>query len=221
MSFGPIMQFEVGELKIELAPIPKDVVGEFIADGGLQRHSVHRYLGRIAPVQEDEEEWFEKVRTDKSCITWGIWDITTGRTLIGSSSLHSLEGDTIRQATSGSLIFRQEYWGKGVASTAHKARTWYGFQQLGLTRIKSGVLQDNHGSQKALKRSGYTLVYIEKNEKFIDGRFHDLLCLECLNPDPMRWALWWNGHRPTKKALEARERTRQALSWAEKNVRLV
>ena len=220
MSFGPIIRFTVSDIKIELAPLTKQSVQEFIVDGGLQTHSVHRYLTTTAQVAEDEDEWFEKTRVDKASITWGIWDISDGRKLIGSSALHGIGGETILQATSGSLIFRPEYWGKGIASAAHKARTWYGFNQLGLTRIKSGVLDGNVGSWKALERSGYTLVYIERNEKFVDGRYVDQLCLECINPDPIRWTLWWGTRRPTRKALEARKRTRNALSWAEDHVSL-
>ena len=98
MSFGPVMRFEVGRLTIELAPIDKNSVAEFVIEGRLQHHSVSKYLGRLnAPVLEDEQEWFDKVRTDKACITWGIWDVTGERTLIGTSSLNGLEGEHMRQ----------------------------------------------------------------------------------------------------------------------------
>ena len=126
----------------------------------------------------------------------------------------------IRQATSGSVIFRPEYWGKGIASAAHKARTWYAFTQLGLHRIKSAVIQANGGSRKALERSGYTLVYTERNEQYSDGQFHHLDCLECLNPLDLFWSQWWHGNRPTKASREARQRTCEVLNWADKNVEL-
>jgi len=234
MAFGPIMRLTVGELRVELAPLTKEAMTEFVsleAGGGLQRRSVTRYMGMsFAPVAEDELEWYEKTRTAKDTLIWGVWIIggegeSTRRTLIGNSALIDIDrgGHTklIRQATSGSMIFRPEYWGKGIASAIHKARTWYAFKHLGLHRIKSAVIQGNVGSRKALERSGYTLVYVERNEQYGDGRFFHLDCLECLNPLDLFWSQWWHGDRPTKAAREARKQTQAVLEWSDHNVELL
>ena len=221
MAFGPIMRFDVGEITIELAPIPRDLVGEIIANGGMQKHTVTQYLHRGAPVLEDEYEWYDKVRSQKDSVVWGIWDVTDGRKFIGTSSLHQIYGEHFRQATSGSMIFDTSYWGRGIARSAHKARTWYGFTQLGLTRIMSAVIIGNVASQKALEGSGYSKVYVERNEAFINGGFRDKLCLECLNPEPVFWDRWWGQRHPTKLSLSARERTLASLEWAKANVTLV
>ena len=174
---------------------------------------------------EDEHEWFEKVRKEESSFVWGIWLVEAEkRTLIGNSALVGVgnEGHVpfIRQATSGSMIFRKEYWGRGIASAAHKARTWYAFEHLGLHRVKSAVIQANKGSRKALERAGYSFVYTERNEQYGEGRLHSMDCLECLNPLDLFWSQWWHGDRPTKAALAARVRTREALAWAEQHVEL-
>ena len=221
MSFGPIMRLQVGELKIELAPITREDVGEFI-NPGLQQASISRYLGNhTAYVLEDEQEWFERTRKDKTSIVWGIWLIEDdARTLIGNSALSGITTDHIRQATSGSLIFRKELWGRGIASAAHKARTWYAFHELGLHRIMSAVLHGNGGSLKALTRSGYDLVYVERNTAFVSGQLIHQDNLACLNPNDPFWGQWWHGERPSQRALAARTRTLEALSWAEKHVEL-
>lgn len=233
MAFGPILRFTVGELNIELAPITKEAATEFVNGeygGGLQQRSVSQYLGLAsAPTVEDEQEWFEKTRADSDSLVWGIWLVegdgkSRTRTIIGNSALTGIDKDghskLIRQATSGSLIFRKEYWGKGIASAAHKARAWYAFKQLGLHRIKSAVIQANGGSRKALERTGYSYVYTERNEQYGDGTFHHLDNLECLNPLELFWNQWWHGDRPTKAAREARRLTQEALAWAEENVEL-
>lgn len=229
MAFGPIMRLKVGEFNIELAPLTRESMSEFVNlthGGGMQRYSVTRYLGRqIAPVLEDETDWFDKVRKDATSIVWGIWMIDgDNRTLIGNSSLNGIGEDGhsgfIRQTTSGSMIFRPEYWGKGIASAAHKARTWYAFQHLGLHRIKSAVIQGNGGSSKALGRSGYTYVYTERNETFVDGELRHLDCFECLNPLDLFWKQWWHGDRPPQASLNARKLTLDTLKWAEENVKL-
>ena len=223
MSFGPIMQFKVGELQIELAPLTKEVMGEFVQPG-LQQQSITRYLGMTtAPVLEDEHEWFEATRKAYDKLVWGIWVIEKegSRLLIGNSSLFEIQRHHIHQATSGSMIFRKEYWGRGIASAAHKARTWYAFQHMGLHRIKSAVLRGNGGSSKALSRSGYSFVYTERNEKFVDGSLRHLDCFECINPLDPFWQQWWHGDRPTRSNIEARDKTREALNWAAQHVTLL
>lgn len=233
MAFGPIMRFRVNDLNVELAPLTKEAMPEFVSlehGGGLQRRSVTRYMGMdSAPVAEDEQDWFEKTRSAKDALIWGIW-IVEGkgaertRTLIGNSALVDIDsgGHTklIRQATSGSMIFRPEFWGKGIASAAHKARSWYAFKHMGLHRIKSAVIQDNVGSRKALERSGYTFVYAERNEQYGNGTFQHLDCLECLNPLDMFWSQWWHGDRPSTASRDARKLTREALDWADAHVEL-
>ena len=233
MAFGPIMRFTVegktGSLHVELAPLTRESMSEFVDiahGGGMQRHTVTRYLGRRnAPVLEDEYEWFDKTRADSTSLCWGIWVVEAGkRTLIGNSSLNGIgqQGHSgfIRQATSGSQIFRPEYWGNGIASAAHKARTWYAFRHMGLHRIMSSVIQGNDGSAKALGRSGYTYVYTERNEQFVDGRLLHLDCFECLNPDDLFWRQWWHGDRPSATTQRARQLVSDVLEWAEANVTL-
>jgi len=222
MAFGPRMQLDVGELKIELAPLSKEVLGEFVSPG-LQQASITKYLSSTtAPVLEDEHEWFEKMRLAENAITWGIY-VRNGeqRVLIGNTSLTDItKGHTI-QAVSGSMLFRKEYWGKGIASSIHKARTWYAFDQLGFTRVKSAVIHGNVASRKALEKSGYRLVYVERNTVFVDGQLRHQDNLECVNPGEVAWNLWWGGDVPAKDAVDARERTLDALKWVKENVTLL
>lgn len=230
MAFGPIMRFAVGELRIELAPLAKEDAAEFVNrahGGGLQRHSVTRYMGMgFSPTAEDEQEWVEKTRTAKNSVLWGIWVLQDNgeRLLIGNSVLTDIDNggpsQLIRHATSGSMIFRPDFWGKGIASAAHKARTWYAFQHMGLHRIKSAVVRENIGSRKALERSGYTFVYTERNEQYENGTFQHLDCLECLNPLDLFWSQWWHGDRPTRASREARRLTLEVMEWANQNVEL-
>ena len=222
MAFGPIMQMSVDDLRIELAPIEKEALRAFISPG-LQQASVSKYLSiGGAPVLEDEQEWFEKVRTDKASIIWGIWHREeSGRRLIGSTALEGIERHPLPQATSGSLIVDRSYWGRGIASHIHKARTWYAFEQLGLVRVKSAVIQGNGASKKALEKSGYTLVYVERNTAFIDGGLRHQDNLECLNPADWAWSRWWGEDIPSESSQAARAMTKEALAWAHQNVVLL
>lgn len=222
MAFGPIMQLKVGELDIRLAPIAREEVGAFVSPG-MQQASVTHYLSRqYAPVLEDEQDWFDKVRKANTQVVWGIWvKVGDEWKIIGSTSLFDIQRKHIHQAISGSLIFDKSYWGRGIASHIHKARTWYAFKHMGLHRITSAVLHGNPASSKALAKSGYAYVYTERNYKFSNGELRHEDCFECLNPKEDFWKQWWHGDRVPKKSLEARKISREAMEWAEKNVTLL
>lgn len=221
MAFGPIMRMTVNGLRIELAPLNKEVMNKFV-NPGLQQHSIHKFLSGGAKVEEDELEWYEQARQKKDCVIWGIW-VRNGdvRTPIGTTSLENIKRSHTHQATTGSLIFDQQYWGKGIAKHIHMARTWYAFKHMGLDRIMSAVIQGNVASLRALQNSGYGLVYVERNTHFTDGKLHHQDNLECLNPADSFWSKWWHGDRPTKRMIEARKRTRAAMEWAEQEVELL
>lgn len=229
MAFGSIMKFSVGELEIELSPLTKEVMGEYIShehSGGIQSLAVNRYVSRqTAPTLEDELEWFERTRTEKDTIVWGIWvKESSGKVLIGGTSIFNIgtygHAPMFRSGETGSMIFRQDYWARGIASAIHKARTWYAFQHLGLNILKSAVLQPNTGSRKALERSGYVVTRTVRNEQYIEGTLYHLDWLECLNPLDLFWSLWWHNESPPKASLDARKVTEKAMEWAEKNVTL-
>ena len=221
MAFGPIMKLTTESgLDLELAPFTREEATTF-ADS-FAHHSVIQYVTNRVQTKETEEEWYDKMIKDRTSRMWGIWVIEGDeRRLIGNSALTDMElRKHIRQAVSGSVICDASYWGRGIASACHKARTYFAFEQLGLHRIKSAVLQPNGGSRKALERSGYILVYTERNETFVNGALVHMDCLECLNPADWAWQQWWGGDRPTQKSMEARKRTEAALEWARENVEL-
>ncbi len=221
MALGCTMRFAVGDMAVEMAPFSREDVLAFIP--GMARMSTVRYISfHTAQTAETEQEWYDKVIKDKSSFIWGLWAIENGeRTLIGNSALTNITKDHIIQATSGSVITNQLYWGRGIASAAHMARAWYVFEQYGMHRIKSAVIQGNQRSRRALEKSGYSYVYTERNEQFIEGTLRHLDCFECLNPADWAWKAWWGEDTPTQAAVTAREKTQYALEWAAQNVELL
>jgi RimJ/RimL family protein N-acetyltransferase len=224
MAFGRGMRVHVGEYLIELSTISKDDVDEFLE--GISSYNVQKYLhGHGAFSLEGEVKWREDVLEDTSKLVWSIWVIVSDeeKILIGVESLFDITlADTrVYHATSGSMIFRQEYWGKGIATAIHKVRTWYAFQHMGMSRIMSSVSHGNIASLKALRNSGYTLVYVERNTMFIDGKLRHQDNLECLNPNEPFWSEWWHGENLKKSSLQARQITLDVMEWAQENVTLL
>lgn len=227
--FGHIMEFDVPQdgaedLHIRLAPLKREDMPAFVADGGMQSQIVGRYLGRnFAPVEEDEYAWFDKQREAADQIGWGVFvRVDDSWLVLGTTGLSGIATNTMfRRATSGYLVFRPDYWAKGIASHCHRARTLYAFEELGLSCIYSGVFEPNHGSAKALEKIGYVRTGINRNEGMHAGRFLHHVHYELINPAPWAWDAWWGDESPSQQWQEARQRTLTALEWARLNVHFV
>lgn len=133
MAFGPMMTVTTKRgLELELAPFARDELRPFV--DGFAHGTVTQYFAEHrAQTLETEQAWYDKTIADKESIVWGIWakDGETWR-LIGGTSLVNITRKHVHTATSGIIIVDKHYWGKGVASASHHARTWYAFENLGL-----------------------------------------------------------------------------------------
>jgi RimJ/RimL family protein N-acetyltransferase len=231
--FGPIMEFPVGDLVVRMAPLKRSDMPEFVKNGGMQRYSVSKYLAvNFAPVEEDEYEWFDKVRADKTSRAWGVYvrPEQSGEDgaelpeweLVGTSALHDIASPYgLATAVSGFQIFKPEYWNRGIASRCHMARAMYGFDMLNLTAIRSAVMEGNEASYKALQKLGYVHVHSDRNESFRDGQWlhkHNFLLV---NPAQDAWRNWWHGEESPPNFRGARTRALDALEWAHGNVTLL
>ncbi len=216
--FAPRYKVQVGELIIEMGPpSDKSEVEEFAHL--MSNPRVSRYLGRQSGfVPEDEQDWYDKIRADGN-VTWLLFDVSgKERVLLGSSNYHFFDAP-LRSAVSGFLIARPEYWGRGIAGHTHRVRTWHAFARDAVVCLRSGVFEPNAGSCRALESVGYVVVGKERNQGLDDGRFISRLNLECINPDPLMWDLWWHDDPVSDGFHEARARSVAALQWARQHVR--
>lgn len=219
MSFGPRMRFTVGELLILMRPFRHDEAERFLV--GMQSLEVIGTLGLYTgQTLEDEQDFLQRLRENKDAIGWAICVVDEDHPdglAIGCSTLHL---DRPRQtASSGSVIFDRSYWRRGIAKHAHKARTAFAFNQLGLLSLESGYLQGNIGSCKALWHSGFEETGgFKLRMKCICGTWQPVVDLLCVNPAPGIWEYAWGGMEVRENFLAARERTVRALGWATSNV---
>lgn len=221
MSFGPIIKLKTSAgMQLELAPFSREEVVQF-ADA-FSHASITQFLSvGTAQTVETEQSWYDGLIVDKNRLVWGIWVTEKERKLIGNFAFIDINRSVLAQATNGIAITDKTQWGKGVATAVHRAALRYAFKELGLVRVKSAVLHGNGASLRAMEKSGFTVVYTERNTHFRDGAPRHQDNLECLNPDDWAWRLWWGDDRPTRKSVEARALTLAALEWAEENVELL
>ena len=220
--FGPIMRFRTRtELVVEMGPIARNDMPEFIKDGGLQSYEVLKFLGRrLAPVLDDEYHWYDSARTATDKIVWGYYLVEEDRrTLIGSTDLREIGKEFLPcyTATGGVVIFRQDLWGKGIVSACHRALTMYAFDFLGLDAINAGVHVLNLASLNSVVNIGYVPMYVDRESGLHHGKVNQAWQLRQINPN----GGWWrNATPPTDEWIEAAKKTKAALAWARANVKL-
>ena len=84
-----------------------------------------------------------------------------------------LQADVYRLGAEIGYWIGEPYWGLGIATTAVELLTEYGFNQLGLGRIHSGVFDFNTASRRVLEKAGFKLEGIFEKSIIKNGRILD------------------------------------------------
>ena len=162
--YGPVLAGE----KVTLRP-PDDSDAARFVDwfGDLE---VTRYLLRRFAVGRLQEDGFLKKLGESA--TDVFWMLEADGQPIGATGIHQIDW-LHAHATTGIVIGLKSQWRKGRASDAMRIRTEYAFRQLNLRKLVSGTFAENEGSRRALLRSGYREVGIQREHFFREGRWHD------------------------------------------------
>ncbi len=75
---------------------------------------------------------------------------------IGNIKLGPIEWESLNAEISY-LIGKKEFWGKGIATKVVKSAVAFGFSELGLKKISAGYYEINIGSEKVLKKCGFSV----------------------------------------------------------------
>lgn len=159
---------------------------------------VHFYTkGLFAQTLENEIEWYEKNRQSRDSVHWAIVPIgdNTPDIPIGITGLHDLDSRA-NSCVSGIIIWDTSWWGKGVASSAHLARTLFAADYLNRWQIQSTVREENTASLRALKRVGYSVWGTDPCPVRKAGRWLPTHHLVWINPDTQNYM--FPGAIPTK-----------------------
>ncbi len=84
-----------------------------------------------------------------------------------------LQSDVYKLTAEIGYWIGEPYWGQGIATKAVELMTDYGFSQLGLVRIYSGVFDFNKASQRVLEKSGFKLEGIFEKSFIKNGKIGD------------------------------------------------
>ncbi len=92
-----------------------------------------------------------------------------GTTGLGNVSLKD------HNAMFGIAIGEKDYWSRGYGTEACRLLVRYGFEQLNLHRINSGVISFNERSARMHRRVGFKEEGRQREGMFRNGQFHDLI----------------------------------------------
>ena len=174
--FGPTI---VGE-RVRLEPVSVELLPSWVR--WFSDPDVTRWMGvRGCPTVEMEREWYDKMSKADADLVWAIF---LGEKHIGSTGIHQINWRD-RNAHTGNLIGEKSEWGKGYGSEVVALRTKYAFEMLGLEKLKTEVFVENTASRKALEKSGYQTMGIERREIWRHGRWQDIWRGELLQDE---WA---------------------------------
>lgn len=167
-------------LTVSLRPFSREDVPVLVEHFSSMK--THMYtMGLFGQTLENELEWYEKNRSDLDGCVWAIQPDGVDQA-IGVTSLHHIN-DRGNSCSSGVIIWRQDWWGKGVASAVHLGRTLFAADYLNRYIIRSSVRSENLASSRALVRVGYTVWGTEPRSIFRAGRWLDTYNLAWLHPD--------------------------------------
>ena len=91
---------------------------------------------------------------------------------VGNIGLH-LCSDVYRKSAEIGYLLDEKYWNKGIMTKAVNLICEYGFNELDIVRIHTGVFEYNTASQIVLEKCGFTKEGIFRKAIFKNGKIWD------------------------------------------------
>lgn len=140
-----------------------------------------------------EEGWVEGLEKDKENVVFGIE--TKEGELIGVMGIHKIDW-VHRTCTTGAIIGKKEFWGKGFGTDAKMHLLEYVFNTLNLRKVYSTVISYNKRSLNYSLHCGYKVEGSKVKHIFKNGRYWDLIELALFKKD---WLPIWRKYQKTGK----------------------
>lgn len=171
-----------------------NIVGEKVALGPMRHDLVKRYrhwmndgetnrgYDVIRPVTDEAvERWYERISTGDRHILFALYERVTMNP-IGHTGLLHVDRDH-RNAEFDLFIGDASARGKGFGSEATRLVRDYAFNRVGLQSVYLRVLEFNQPGIRAYEKAGFREAGRLRQNWFVDGRFWDLIYMDCLAGD--------------------------------------
>ena len=138
----------------------------------LNNKNIWNNLRDYIPYPYTEKDAIEYIKFCNSQNPRTYFAIEFSGELVGSIGL-ILQQDVYRKSAEIGYWIGEQYWGKGITSKAVKLIVDYGFSNLDIIRIFTGIFDFNIASQKVLIKNGFVNDGIFKNAIYKNGRLCD------------------------------------------------
>lgn len=136
---------------------------------------VHQYIPSDIPKnkkESQEEVFFWKSLFNRGCgIYWGIVEKTSEK-LIGMIGLNKMSLENKRAELSYELS--QDYWGRGIMSSAIRKVSDFSFNKMGLNRIEAMTSPKNLASCKVLEKNRFIREGILREYRYSKEQYYDM-----------------------------------------------
>lgn len=142
-----------------------------------------RLLGGDTPVYTIEglKRWVEFHNNNPEEVLLVIYDEDTHK-LIGHVGLYKLD-NYCKKSEYGILLADDNSRGKGFGTMCTKVMIDYAFDVLKLHKVYAEVISENKASVRMLKKCGFKVDGILRDDNFKHGRYHDVLIMSILECD--------------------------------------
>jgi ribosomal-protein-alanine N-acetyltransferase len=127
----------------------------------------------------DAENFLEKF-ADQDTVTY--FGIEYNGEHVGNISLVPGQ-DIYRKSAEIGYFIGEPYWNKGIVTTAVNLITEYGFKQLGIIRIHTGVFEYNTASMRVLEKCGFTKDGVFRKSVFKQNKIWNEVRYSKINPE--------------------------------------
>lgn len=176
---GPTIMIR-GE-RVGLGPFTRDLVEmdlRWINDFETQRNLTNIPRPRVI---EQQVAYHDRVRESSTSVLFAVYTLEHLQP-IGSAGLKDIDYRN-RSAEFGIMIGEPSARGKGYGTEVTRLILDYAFTALGLHNVMLGVLEFNQAGIRAYERAGFREIGRRHACQFADGRFWDLVYMECLSTE--------------------------------------
>jgi [ribosomal protein S5]-alanine N-acetyltransferase len=121
--------------------------------------------------KEDADKWFRIIESTAANTNFAI---VAENKAVGGIGLH-LFTDVYKHSAEIGYWLGEEYWGKGIATSAVARLTSFAFENFDINRIFARVFEWNPASVKVLEKNGFQLEGKLRKQIFKNGVFTDEL----------------------------------------------
>lgn len=132
------------------------------------------------PYTEEGAENFLQKFTNQNPVTF--FGIDYNNDYVGNISLVPGQ-DVYRKSAEIGYFIGEQYWNKGIVTTAVNLITAYGFNHLDIIRIHTGVFEYNEASMHVLEKCGFVKEGVFRKSVFKQNKIWDEVRYAKINPE--------------------------------------